>query len=1236
MFYSQFILAKKGPLGTIWIAAHLERKLRKNQVADTDIGVSVDSILCPDVPIALRLSSHLLLGVVRIYSRKVNYLFDDCSEALLKIKQAFRSTAVDLPPEESTAPYHSITLPETFDLDDFELPDNDIFQGLELYLDKVAAAGHAGVMMRSEADPQSSVRPMTPLKQDENHEINAVDGDVDVIEYAQAPRTPGLLEEPNLSNVQETSACDDQMELENHNCTEFAVEESLENASNKSDLHHGNKNVVDATLRDHTNPDDVLHMPAGENGYHSGESEFKQLDLPAQFPSTTVMNELMTLGRDSAVLQYSVVADQVRAISPIPEMPDKINSLGMMESSQNGAAGSKRFGIHSDDGGLEDPLKPQEVSLGKNTRDITSLNGTCQPVEDGVSETPDAAEVSKNTESARGPENTCSPSSALDSNAKCNDGANLEKPDTQAFQDAKDFHIVNPPAREEMAFSNSHVLQPCSTRSNQLTTLDPGGEKDADPKPMQYSGKDEASHASVAFPVVQGERCNATDGSHEILEENHIMEPASHENIEAAYSKPDDQLDNVIPVESQMGKLNWASMDLPTPEKLLCAPGGLVDVPNNLLLEATPHKGVLAVGDGDGAGSKFFSGKKRSFNDSEMTVQSLNSVATSSVRGTIRTAEPIPDDNDLLSSILVGRRSSVLKVKPTPPSEMISMKRPRCGPRTSASKRKVLMDDTMVLHGDIIRQQLMDTQDIRRVRKKAPCTRPEISMIQKQFLEEEIFSDPILTGVSTCLASLHNQTYDLGEIRVSQNDATGESFEATTNLKLILQNSNEADEMDISSAPNVTKELGIKGNDDPLVARDYGAKEPAETSLYEDHAAAFEAYAAQGQMLTSDAAESTSSQHELLRPRVDIIPDGEKALDADAANLVDPGEESMYRTDPVSGDTCVISAGLSQLASLDETSEADACPQPDASVVASGQKLEMLPVEMDASMMDINISKGDTNDAEKNRDDVAAVETETTAKDEFLLEETENSASVKIKMDIPQDFPTQNDATNLSATFSPETGMCTQVVAITSENGLGVVNEVVPLDAETGNIGQNLVPSGICDGEFPHPVEFNADLATVCYDDGEYTREQEGSQLSVMDAKISAIDRDDHQNFDYSAVGHDTEFLNVDDEDEGTEADVDCIPSADETRLLDNSGWSSRTRAVAKYLQTLFDKEAERGRKKVLPMDNLLASKTRKEASRMFFEALVLKTKDYIHVEQGNPFDNIKLTPQVKLMKSDF
>ncbi|CAK9266030.1 unnamed protein product [Sphagnum jensenii] len=126
MFYSQLILAKKGPLGTIWIAAHLERKLRKNQVTETNISVSVDSILFPEAPIALRLSGHLLLGVVRIYSRKVNYLFHDCSEALTKIKQAFHSGVVDLPPEAATAPFNAITLPENFDLDELEpLPDRE-------------------------------------------------------------------------------------------------------------------------------------------------------------------------------------------------------------------------------------------------------------------------------------------------------------------------------------------------------------------------------------------------------------------------------------------------------------------------------------------------------------------------------------------------------------------------------------------------------------------------------------------------------------------------------------------------------------------------------------------------------------------------------------------------------------------------------------------------------------------------------------------------------------------------------------------------------------------------------------------------------------------------------------------------------------------------------------------------------------------------------------------------------
>lgn len=59
--------------------------------------------------------------------------------------------------------------------------------------------------------------------------------------------------------------------------------------------------------------------------------------------------------------------------------------------------------------------------------------------------------------------------------------------------------------------------------------------------------------------------------------------------------------------------------------------------------------------------------------------------------------------SDLNENITPVGRSSVLKVKPTPRlSEVTSMKRTRSAPRTGGPKRKVLMDDTMVLHGEYV------------------------------------------------------------------------------------------------------------------------------------------------------------------------------------------------------------------------------------------------------------------------------------------------------------------------------------------------------------------------------------------------------------------------------------------------------------------------------------------------------------------------------------------------------
>lgn len=115
MFYSVFVLGKKGPLARVWLAAHWDKKITKSQILETNIVESVDSILQPRVKLSLRTSSHLLLGIVRIYARKTIYLLQDCQDAAFKIKSAFRPGAVDLPEGKQEAAVNAITLPEMLD-----------------------------------------------------------------------------------------------------------------------------------------------------------------------------------------------------------------------------------------------------------------------------------------------------------------------------------------------------------------------------------------------------------------------------------------------------------------------------------------------------------------------------------------------------------------------------------------------------------------------------------------------------------------------------------------------------------------------------------------------------------------------------------------------------------------------------------------------------------------------------------------------------------------------------------------------------------------------------------------------------------------------------------------------------------------------------------------------------------------------------------------------------------------
>ena len=118
------------------------------------------------------------------------------------------------------------------------------------------------------------------------------------------------------------------------------------------------------------------------------------------------------------------------------------------------------------------------------------------------------------------------------------------------------------------------------------------------------------------------------------------------EACQAQMSEPalcDDQLEN---------SNNCAMYDLPAPEKLLSAPEGPLDKPSDLLGESTPDKEVLIGNDEIDARTKLISGKKRSMTESTLTIESINSVESFGRPRSRRTAESVPDDDDLLSSIL--------------------------------------------------------------------------------------------------------------------------------------------------------------------------------------------------------------------------------------------------------------------------------------------------------------------------------------------------------------------------------------------------------------------------------------------------------------------------------------------------------------------------------------------------------------------------------------------------------
>ncbi|GAB4855907.1 hypothetical protein Ancab_024547 [Ancistrocladus abbreviatus] len=1239
MFYSQFILAKKGPLGTIWIAAHLERKLRKNQVADTDIGVSVDSILFPDVPIALRLSSHLLLGVVRIYSRKVNYLFDDCSEALLKIKQAFRSTAVDLPPEESTAPYHSITLPETFDLDDFELPDNDIIQGKdadhhvstreqitlqdnmdgvvystlpfglderfgdgdmsqgldldeELLLEKAATSKFSEVLLDSFIDPQATVETFSLHRgHDSDVELSETSKAMPTHSFSiqekesmlmllgfQAPPTPGLLEEPNLT-TQEAQVSDNHVD-EYHNPTELIAKEISGAACSEPEVCHVDNDTV---------------LPPVENGCLLDDREVEK--ATSQGDPTLEVDPLELI-----LPSYS----QSSSVSDGPgKMENRWNGIPI-ESQPNLASA---FQSRAELGDVQDIGKDGHTAVLSHVHEAAS-----------VLELPGSDPCAKFSEKSQANSFCSLASNCISENDKSSSEPGVLKPlegdsrlqvnssklvitDSSACRKPQQTEILNPDAYGKTLWPFVPVLQACSSHLDYANA----GFDSSVSAPNLYTGK----MGFLSSGASASEDTAETSGASTIVQDK---------------SNSDGQTDSIRPRDAQLEKEDGAAAsDLPSPEKLLSLSCALAGQPNDLLAYSTPALEVLAEGNGDSVVNQM-SGRKRSFAESTLTLQSISSPESFAATQSKKSAEFIPNDDDLLSSILVGRQSTVLKVKHTPPiPDIVCTKRRRVAPRPSPLKRKVLIDDMTVLHGDTIRQHLVNTEDIRRVRKKAPCTQTEIWMLQKQFLEDEIFTDPVFSGMSKELISLHGQPFDMSRTRVLQDERS-------------TAYSMAANEVESCMRPGLIEEPGVEGNGVPSISRNDVDRLSAEAldetpnqQIVKPSLGLDDNFSEKDMTIidSEPGLRHGCSEDNNLEETTEIEYDGKmNPVEAVADHAVHLGAK-LSSFGPVSLENVVLTDGaIIQSGCFNRTDGADDALKIEVPCQSLHQQLDLqsagedAPFRLDAPM--VGISGGvavDTSTTEEPDE----IQLELRSQDGQFLDQMEGIDSSVARTGTNVDCSSHVDGTNSLAAMSAEGGIIAtyRVFLEGRANESEIANNNVVLGSDMQYDDGRTVGYDSGNLKLDSSFEGDVDVTNAILAEMENQDCQEADPQIIMDPTTVAcshgISEAHGQGFTTERFEHDTDFLNFDDDDIAEEDDS-CMPNAEEGCILDNSGWSARSRAVANYLQVLFLKEAEHGRK-ALHLDNLLAGKSRKEASRMFFETLVLKTRDYVHAEQEEPFD---------------
>lgn len=109
MELSQFI-SPSGPWHQVWLAAHWDKKLKKQDYDDMDVRALLAAFLEHRQNISLRAIGHLLCGATKIFSKKCSYFDDDAIELRTRLMMVFSTLKDNGGKKEDAAAAGALTL----------------------------------------------------------------------------------------------------------------------------------------------------------------------------------------------------------------------------------------------------------------------------------------------------------------------------------------------------------------------------------------------------------------------------------------------------------------------------------------------------------------------------------------------------------------------------------------------------------------------------------------------------------------------------------------------------------------------------------------------------------------------------------------------------------------------------------------------------------------------------------------------------------------------------------------------------------------------------------------------------------------------------------------------------------------------------------------------------------------------------------------------------------------------